>query len=245
MYFLFRPRVSACGLIEGPTDSFRAYLLLTASNVQRQSHRRIFEQFHNNESQINTRQLPTDLSPITTAEVEAFLEALAPGIPLVQFDDTLDQSESSLDQEENVAHHNAIMNALSRRVRVMPLLAVIESSHAFFFIQESVRHTLRDIIVYSPDVLSDGQAKPLFVIYQVIKRLQGLHENGLVHGQLNSSRVLLESDLFVWLSDILSTVPIASTSPSENSLIINSLSMVVKNQDLSFKEAVTSWFVSS
>lgn len=62
------------------------------------------------------------------------------------------------------------------------VFAVIESSHAYYFLAPYRGTTLQDLITYNPGVLSSNLKKS-FVVYQIIRALAGLHSRGVLHGR--------------------------------------------------------------
>ena len=77
-----------------------------------------------------------------------------------------------------------------------PLIGAIESTNAFYLIYGYNRFTLFDCISHSPAML-DGSAKPLFIIYQLLKLVSHCHGNGFTLGDINLKNIHIDSRLWV------------------------------------------------
>ena len=78
-----------------------------------------------------------------------------------------------------------------------PLIAALESDHAFYFVSPYLRFTLFDSAMHSPAMLEDSIAKPLFVLYQLLSLLQHCHSKGATLGDLNLRNVFIDARLWV------------------------------------------------
>ncbi|KAK7504156.1 hypothetical protein BaRGS_00004460 [Batillaria attramentaria] len=89
------------------------------------------------------------------------------------------------------SHDDELLHNVTR------LLAVVETDQLFLMIQPYVEHTLHDILSYSPSLLETCHTKPLFILYQVLQAMAGMHAHGMPVGCVSSNTVLLDSDLWV------------------------------------------------
>ena len=78
-----------------------------------------------------------------------------------------------------------------------PLLAALESRKAFYLVFPYDRFTLFDIALHSPAMFNDSVAKPLFVLFQLLKVLEHCHKVGVTLGLLNMCNVFVDSRLWV------------------------------------------------
>lgn len=78
-----------------------------------------------------------------------------------------------------------------------PLLAALESRHAFYFVYPYLRFTLFDSAMHSPAMLEDSIAKPLFVLYQLLNLLNHCHSNGTTLGDLGLRNIFVDARLWV------------------------------------------------
>ncbi len=78
--------------------------------------------------------------------------------------------------------------------------AILESDCAFFIVQTYSWYNLHDCVTFSPAKLTGSYAKPLFVVYQVLKGIQYSHQTGVSIGDLTLRDVLLDDKLWVKLT---------------------------------------------
>ncbi len=93
-----------------------------------------------------------------------------------------------------------------------PLLAALESQHAFYFIYPYLRFTLFDSAMHSPAMLEDSVAKPLFVLYQLLNLLNHCHSNGTTLGELGLKNIFVDARLWVQIRLPLDTFLTHTTS---------------------------------
>ena len=67
---------------------------------------------------------------------------------------------------------------------VLPLVCAVESDSAFFFVEPFIQHSLFDLVIFSPAILSGSHVRPLFVIYQLLHAVQCYHRNMLNCGDI-------------------------------------------------------------
>ena len=218
---------------------------MVAVSERQKSYLRLFERYQQTTAAA-VPQVPTlDNRPVHRDDITRFLASLDQKVPVVSLQTSADQSALSYSEDSAsiLAHYTALHDALLYRPKIIPLLAVIETPQSFIFLHEYVGHTLRDILVHSPDVLSEGFAKPLFILYQVITSLQFLHQRGIVHADVNSTNVLLEPDLYVWLRGMRERshdTPCLRLASSP-SLAPSPLAHLMSSPQISLREAITRW----
>ncbi|RZF35651.1 hypothetical protein LSTR_LSTR013062 [Laodelphax striatellus] len=111
------------------------------------------------------------------------------------------------------AHHN-----------LLPAAIALETDHCFLILQEyEYEHSLLDCVRFSPALLSGNYAKPLFIIYQLLRLMRQLHDNGLVLGDITLSDILVSDNLWIQVLPRLEaniyTVPDVSCNKHEDQLI--------------------------
>lgn len=78
-----------------------------------------------------------------------------------------------------------------------PLIAVLHSKHAFYFVYPYLRFSLFDSALHSPAMLEDSVAKPLFVLYQLLQLLNHCHSKGATLGDLGLRNIFVDARLWV------------------------------------------------
>lgn len=64
---------------------------------------------------------------------------------------------------------------------LIDVFAVLESDRAFYFMAPYRGTTLQDLLKFSSGVLNSN-VKKLFILYQILKTIQKLHQKGVIHG---------------------------------------------------------------
>ena len=95
-----------------------------------------------------------------------------------------------------------------------PLLSALESKNAFYLIYPYMRFTLFDATVHSPAMLEDSLAKPLFVLFQLLKLLDHCHNKGITLGEINLKSLFVDTRL--WVKVRLLPDMFCSPRPSED-----------------------------
>ncbi|XP_039300678.1 WD repeat-containing protein 81-like, partial [Nilaparvata lugens] len=103
---------------------------------------------------------------------------------------------------------------------LLPALITLETDRNFLIIQElEYEHSLLDCVRFSPAVLSGGYSKPLFIIYQLLRLMRQLHDNGLVLGDITLSDILISDNLWIQVMPRLSAniynAPSATTTADQ------------------------------
>jgi serine/threonine protein kinase len=69
---------------------------------------------------------------------------------------------------------------------------------------------MQHALMYSTKFLSASHGKPLFVVYQIVQALQKLHLSGVSHGRIKPANVMVDETLWVTLTGIRATGPVAN-----------------------------------
>ncbi|XP_038077774.1 WD repeat-containing protein 81-like [Patiria miniata] len=80
---------------------------------------------------------------------------------------------------------------------MVSVLCVVESPRTFYVIRHHVEHTLHDCITFSPAMLGNSHAKPLFVIYQIFKVFDYCHQRGVPCGEVTLWDFAMDKNLWV------------------------------------------------
>ncbi|KAG0006087.1 WD repeat-containing protein 81 [Entomortierella chlamydospora] len=67
--------------------------------------------------------------------------------------------------------------------------------------------TLQDLLRFNPGNL-DTSLKKGFLVYQLLKAVNGLHRNGIIHGNIKPSNIYIDENLWITLTGIKCSVPI-------------------------------------
>ncbi|KAK3827473.1 MAG: hypothetical protein J3Q66DRAFT_275023 [Benniella sp.] len=70
--------------------------------------------------------------------------------------------------------------------------------------------TLQDLLRFNPGNL-DTSLKKGFLVYQLLKAVEGLHEHGLVHGSIKPSNIYIDENLWITLTGIKCSIQDEST----------------------------------
>ncbi|KAF9140526.1 hypothetical protein BG015_001601 [Linnemannia schmuckeri] len=79
--------------------------------------------------------------------------------------------------------------------------------------------TLQDMLRFNPGNLNTSLKKG-FLVYQLLKAVKGLHENGLIHGNINPSNIYIDENLWVSLTGIKCSVPHRQANASSNAAVV-------------------------
>ena len=80
---------------------------------------------------------------------------------------------------------------------MVSVLCVVESPKSLYVIRPYIEHTLRDCITFSPAMLGNSHAKPLFVIYQMLKAFDYCHQEGVPCGEVTLEDFTMDKNLWV------------------------------------------------
>lgn len=85
-----------------------------------------------------------------------------------------------------------------------PLLCVLESEKAFYFVVAHYRHTLFDLVTHSPCAISNSANKPLFILYQLLQLLSRCHDRGISLGEFGLRDICIDNRLWITMVTPLS-----------------------------------------
>jgi WD repeat-containing protein 81 len=107
----------------------------------------------------------------------------------------------------------------STNANLAAAVCVIESSRAFYVVQNYAPYTLWDAVVFSPAMMEGSYAKPLFVLYQILRAVKHCHGKGISVGDLRLTDIFIDAKLWVTLCQPsisrLYHTPSAPPEPSE------------------------------
>ena len=87
---------------------------------------------------------------------------------------------------------------------LIPLLAALESPNAYYLVHPYLRFTLYCAITHSAAMFDDSVAKPLFVLFQLLRLLEHCHGLGLTLGELGTRDIFIDTRLWVQLRPLTS-----------------------------------------
>ena len=213
--------------MQEPTDSFSDYLTYYAEESQQQLQRHLIDKYQTR-ARTGVDAAPSTTSsgpakPISADVLRRALHAAGVHLSILPIEPFRGQAVTTgADIAENTRNHQIIEDAVSELSdagklqfrNVAPVLAVLEGKHAFYIIQPHIRVTVQEMTIFSPDLIANNYTKSLFVVYQILKGMHDLHSQGLYHGSLTSSKVLLTKQLWTLLTAVVS-------SPSHDSNAVN------------------------
>ncbi|KAK3578526.1 hypothetical protein CHS0354_007782 [Potamilus streckersoni] len=120
-----------------------------------------------------------------TEVVKKYLLRLQPGFYI----NLTDKQDSSL-------HTGSLISSPKNTV---PLLGVVDCKDVYLVVQPYLAYSLQNIAMYSPMLFSRSNAKPLFILYQVLQCMASLHERGLALGRLSLYNILVDKKLWVYV----------------------------------------------
>ena len=90
-------------------------------------------------------------------------------------------------------------SAKSTNANISPAICIIESQRAFYVIQNYVPYTLWDAVVFSPALIEGAHAKPLFILYQILRAIKHCHSKCISVGDLRLTDIFIDTKLWVML----------------------------------------------
>lgn len=113
--------------------------------------------------------------------------------------------QQHIHQQEHIQQLQQVINSSqsnTQNANLLPIICALETDKAFYFIQPYASYTLRDVVMYSPAMLSSSLSKPLFIIYQILHALHSYHCCGIGVGQFSLEDVLIDENYWVRLSGL-------------------------------------------
>ena len=80
-----------------------------------------------------------------------------------------------------------------------PLIAAVESESAFYLVYHQEKFTLLDLMLHTPAVLDGQETKLQFIVYQLLRCLDHLHQKGITMGEVGLRDVHIDNCLWIHL----------------------------------------------
>lgn len=81
---------------------------------------------------------------------------------------------------------------------ILPVSCAVETRSAIFLLHVPfIPHTVQDCVMFSPAVLDHSNAKPLFIIYQLLQTLLTMHDRSLTIGDITLDDIYLTDNLWI------------------------------------------------
>ena len=80
---------------------------------------------------------------------------------------------------------------------ITPAICIIECHNAFYILQPHLEHSLQDCVTFSPAMLGQSYAKPLFIVYQLLQVVQYCHNIGIPCGDVSLRDFAVNAKLWV------------------------------------------------
>ncbi|XP_041353185.1 WD repeat-containing protein 81-like [Gigantopelta aegis] len=109
---------------------------------------------------------------------------------------------------------------------IVPVKAFVESSSHYFIIQPCLSYALSDLVSFSPAILNSSNAHTMFLLYQILQAMKIFHENGLSIGNITMHNILLDKNLWVYVS-----VPVLQTALMDECSSASSEQKHIQNPD--------------
>lgn len=144
------------------------------------------------------------------------------GLPVWKLDDTQHSSfESTAERDAfddfTEESEGCSLSLLIMKQNVVPFVCALEGRCAYFLVEPYFKHTLHNMVTFSPSVLSTSHMRPLFMIYELLHALRWYHSRRIAHGALSLESVKISKGLWIYLEspDILHTLSnYSSQSPA-------------------------------
>ena len=83
---------------------------------------------------------------------------------------------------------------------MVPAYCAIVTNEHIYLLQPHYEHTVQDVSMFSPAMLSGSYSKPLFVMYQMLQAVAHCHRRGVSSGNVSLSDFIIDENLWVQLS---------------------------------------------
>lgn len=81
---------------------------------------------------------------------------------------------------------------------ILPVSCAVETRSSIFLIHVPfIAHSLQDCVTFSPSVLDHSNAKPLFIIYQLLQTLLTMHDRSLTIGDITLDDIYVTENLWI------------------------------------------------
>ncbi|XP_062604872.1 WD repeat-containing protein 81-like isoform X2 [Saccostrea cucullata] len=98
---------------------------------------------------------------------------------------------------------------------IVPIYTTKEAGHGLIVIEKYIPHSVHSLLAYSPAIVNLSIAKPLFLLYQLLKVMLVFHSQGARMGDLSTYNVLVDPNLWVYKSAV-STRPQVEVKRAES-----------------------------
>ena len=106
---------------------------------------------------------------------------------------------SSLEQDQLLPENTPELS--DRRFSdLVPVYGVLESDNAYFIVEPFMPYSLQDVVWFSPSVLSSTIAKPLFLLYQILKLFETFHRLNYYCAVNNINDIFMHKSLLLFMS---------------------------------------------
>ena len=105
------------------------------------------------------------------------------------------KSEPSEEEEEEATADLANIS----RENALPLVCALESDDEYVVVEPYFRHSLRDVVGFSPALLSQSNVRTLFVVYQLLRAVKWYHSRGMRLGAVELEHVKMHRGLWLYL----------------------------------------------
>ncbi|PKY21292.1 hypothetical protein RhiirB3_409317 [Rhizophagus irregularis] len=119
---------------------------------------------------------------------------------------------------------------------LIDVFAVLESDRAFYFMAPYRGTTLQDLLKFSSGILNSN-VKKLFILYQILKTIQKLHQKGVIHGGLRPSNIFVDENLWVTIAGFECSVPVCddATSQCTQEIVLGNIPKEIQDDTLTMK----------
>ncbi|KAK8740038.1 hypothetical protein OTU49_003006 [Cherax quadricarinatus] len=87
----------------------------------------------------------------------------------------------------------------SSHTNILPAICALEAEQYVFVILTSVYHNVQQCVSFSPAKLSECEARPLFILYQILEAARDTHDRGLHLGDFTLSHLFIDDSLYLSL----------------------------------------------
>lgn len=128
----------------------------------------------------------TQVTPVSYNDVLREIIVRTYGCSLIN----INNSNLNVENSENFNVH----------LNILPALCAVETSHAIFILHSHcIEHNLSECVTFSPTLLKKSVAKPLFIIYQLLRLLKSLHDCSLTLGEISLQDIHMTEDMWIFV----------------------------------------------
>ncbi|KAG7171126.1 WD repeat-containing protein 81-like, partial [Homarus americanus] len=95
--------------------------------------------------------------------------------------------------------HSGIQNSRVHgpHSNTLPAICALEGDQSMFVILSNVHHNVQQCVSFSPAKLNGSEARPLFVLYQILEAARDTHDRGLHLGDFTLSHLFIDDSLYL------------------------------------------------